>query len=139
MGETIVIHWMHHCLYDVTGSDLNALRLLTSLRPKLITVVEQDLSHGRNSGAQLFGSQIRNIVVVGGQKRTGEVKVEWEDELVRVGFRPVSLAGNPAAQASLLLGKFPWQGYSLVEENECLKLGWKDFSLLTASAWKLSD
>ncbi|KAL0362207.1 UNVERIFIED_CONTAM: Scarecrow-like protein 23 [Sesamum calycinum] len=46
MGETVIVHWMHHCLYDVTGSDLGALRLFTLIRPKLITIVEQDLSHG---------------------------------------------------------------------------------------------
>ena len=171
-GETIVVHWMHHCLYDITGSDLGTLRMLTLLRPKLITIVEQDLSHGGSFlgrfvealhyysalfdalgdglGAdsierhtveqQLFGCEIRNIVAVGGPKRTGEVKVErWGEELTRVGFRPVSLSGNPAAQASLLLGMFPWKGYTLVEENGCLKLGWKDLSLLTASAWQPSD
>lgn len=184
-GETTVVHWMHHCLYDITGSDLGTLRLLTLLRPKLITMVEQDLSHGGNflgrfvealhyysalfdalagmdddggggsggGGAavdggerhlveqQLFGCEIRNIVAVGGPKRTGEVKVErWSDELRANGFGPVSLAGNPAAQASLLLGMFPWKGYTLVEENNgCLKLGWKDLSLLTASAWQPSD
>ncbi|KAJ0088283.1 hypothetical protein Patl1_33232 [Pistacia atlantica] len=44
-SEAIVVHWMHHCLYDITGSDLGTLRLLTLLRPKLITIVEQDLSH----------------------------------------------------------------------------------------------
>ncbi|KAH6780947.1 GRAS family transcription factor [Perilla frutescens var. hirtella] len=172
LGETVVVHWMHHCLYDVTGSDIGALRLLTLIRPKLITVVEQDLSHagsflGRfvealhyysalfdalgdgleaesmerhTAEQQLLGCEIRNIVAVGGPKRTGEVKVErWGDELVRVGFRPVSLAGNPAAQANLLLGMFPWQGYTLVEESGCLKLGWKDLSLLTASAWQPFD
>lgn len=171
-GETIVVHWMHHCLYDITGSDLGTLRMLTLLRPKLITIVEQDLSHGGSFlgrfvealhyysalfdalgdglGAdsierhtveqQLFGCEIRNIVAVGGPKRTGEVKVErWGEELKRVGFRPVSLSGNPATQASLLLGMFPWKGYTLVEENGCLKLGWKDLSLLTASAWQPSD
>ena len=171
-SETIVVHWMHHCLYDITGSDLGTLRLLTQLRPKLITTIEQDLSHagsflarfvealhyysalfdalGDGLGAdslerhtveqQLLGYEIRNIVAVGGPKRTGEVKVErWGDELRRVGFRPVSLRGNPAAQASLLLGMFPWRGYTLVEENGSLKLGWKDLSLLTASAWQPSD
>ncbi|XP_058195470.1 scarecrow-like protein 23 [Rhododendron vialii] len=171
-GDTIVVHWMHHCLYDITGSDYGTLRLLTLLRPKLITTVEQDLSHSGNFlgrfvealhyysalfdalgdglGAdsverhqveyQLFGCEIRNIVAVGGPKRTGEVKVErCGDELGRVGFQPVSLAGNPATQASLLLGMFPWKGYTLVEENGCLKLGWKDLSLLTASAWQPSD
>uniref|UniRef100_A0A5B7AZK7 Uncharacterized protein n=1 Tax=Davidia involucrata TaxID=16924 RepID=A0A5B7AZK7_DAVIN len=174
MGETTVVHWMHHCLYDITGSDLRTLRLLTLLRPKLITVVEQDLnlSHGgsflgrfvealhyysalfdalgdglggdsierHQVEQQLFGGEIKNIVAVGGPKRTGEVKVErWGDELRRIGFQPVSLAGNPAAQASLLLGMFPWKGYTLVEESGCLKLGWKDLSLLTASAWQPSD
>ncbi|GMJ01263.1 SCARECROW-LIKE 23 [Hibiscus trionum] len=171
-SEAVVVHWMHHCLYDVTGSDLATLRLLSVLKPKLITIVEQDLSHGgsflgrfvealhyysalfdalgdglsvdspeRHSvEQQLFGSEIRNIVAVGGPKRTGEVKVErWGEELSRVGFQPVSLGGNPAAQASLLLGMFPWKGYTLLEENGCLKLGWKDLSLLTASAWQPSD
>ncbi|KAK7312187.1 hypothetical protein VNO77_35871 [Canavalia gladiata] len=171
-NEATVVHWMHHCLYDITGSDLGTLRLLTQLRPKLITTVEQDLSHagsflarfvealhyysalfdalGDGLGAdslerhtveqQLLGCEIRNIVAVGGPKRTGEVKVErWGDELKRVGFRPVSLRGNPAAQASLLLGMFPWRGYTLVEENGSLKLGWKDLSLLIASAWQPSD
>ncbi|KAJ6747738.1 hypothetical protein OIU74_030074 [Salix koriyanagi] len=170
--EAIVVHWMHHCLYDVTGSDLGTLKLLALLRPKLITTVEQDLSHGgsflgrfvealhyysalfdalgdglgvdsverHTVEQQLFGCEIRNIVAVGGPKRTGEVKVErWGDELIRAGFQPVSLQGNPAAQASLLLGMFPWKGYTLVEENGCLKLGWKDLSLLTASAWQPSD
>ncbi|XP_061362432.1 scarecrow-like protein 23 [Gastrolobium bilobum] len=171
-NEAIVVHWMHHCLYDITGSDLGTLRLLTQLRPKLITTVEQDLSHAGSFLArfvealhyysalfdalgdglsvdslerhmveqQLLGCEIRNIVAVGGPKRTGEVKVErWGDELRRVGFRPVSLRGNPAAQASLLLGMFPWKGYTLVEENGSLKLGWKDLSLLIASAWQPSD
>jgi len=168
---------MHHCLYDVTGSDLGTVRLLRSLRPKLITIVEQDLGHsgdflgrfvealhyysalfdalgdGAGAGAaaeesaerhaverQLLGAEIRNIVAVGGPKRTGEVRVErWGDELRRAGFRPVSLAGSPAAQARLLLGMYPWKGYTLVEDAACLKLGWKDLSLLTASAWEPAD
>ncbi|CAN6168477.1 unnamed protein product [Urochloa humidicola] len=176
--EATVVHWMHHCLYDVTGSDLGTVRLLRALRPKLITIVEQDLGHsgdflgrfvealhyysalfdalgdgvgaaaeGEGAGAerhtverQLLGAEIRNIVAVGGPKRTGEVRVErWGDELRRAGFRPVSLAGSPATQARLLLGMHPWKGYTLVEEDACLKLGWKDLSLLTASAWEPAD
>ncbi|VAH28837.1 scarecrow-like protein 23 isoform X1 [Triticum aestivum] len=170
--EATVVHWMHHCLYDVTGSDVGTVRLLKSLRPKLITIVEQDLGHsgdflGRfvealhyysalfdalrdGAGAaeeerhaverQLLGAEIRNIVAVGGPKRTGEVRVErWGDELRRAGFRPVSLAGSPAAQARLLIGMYPWKGYTLVEEDGCLKLGWKDLSLLTASSWEPTE
>ncbi|XP_055824627.1 scarecrow-like protein 23 [Solanum dulcamara] len=171
IGETTVVNWMHHCLYDITGSDLGTFRLLNLLRPKLITLVEQDLSHGGNFlgrfvealhyysalfdalgdglreesverhtvEQQLFGSEIRNIVAVGGPKRSGEIPVErWGDELKRIGFLPVSLSGTAAAQATLLLGMYP-RGYTLVEENGCLKLGWKDLSLLTASAWQPCD
>ncbi|KAG9438923.1 hypothetical protein H6P81_019088 [Aristolochia fimbriata] len=167
--EALVVHWLQHALYDVTGSDLGVLRFLAAARPRLVTVVEQDLSHGGGFlgrfvealhyysalfdalgdglavdswerhvvERQLFGAEIRNIVAVGGPKRTGEVKVEkWGEELRGAGFRPVSLAGSPAAQASLLLGMFPWKGYTLVEEAGTLKLGWKDLSLLTASAWQ---
>ncbi|GJN11332.1 hypothetical protein PR202_ga29515 [Eleusine coracana subsp. coracana] len=171
--ETVVVHWMHHCLYDVTGSDAGAVRLLQRLRPRLVTIVEQDLGRGGDflarfvealhyysalfdalgDGAaaeeeaerhaverQLLGAEIRNIVAVGGPKRTGEVRVErWSDELRRAGFRPVSLAGSPAAQARLLLGMYPMKGYTLVEEDWCLRLGWKDLSLLTASAWEPDD
>ncbi|KAK8968164.1 Scarecrow-like protein 23 [Platanthera guangdongensis] len=166
--EAIVVHWTQHCLYDVTGSDIAAAQILKSIRPLLVTVVEQDLGHGGDflarfvealhyysalfdaigdGGAEgeerwevergILGGEIRNILAVGGPKRTGEVRIErWGDELRRVGFRPVSLSGSPAAQASLLLGMVPWKGYTLVDEEGRLKLGWKDLSLLTASAWR---
>jgi hypothetical protein len=171
-NEATVVHWMQHCLYDVTGSDAGAVRLLKSLRPKLVTIVEQDLGHGSDFlgrfvealhyysalfdalgdsaseeaaerhavERQFLGAEIRNIVAVGGPKRTGEVRVErLSDELRRAGFRPVSLAGSPASQARLLLGMYPLKGYTLVEEDWCLRLGWKDLSLLTASAWEPTD
>nr|XP_043625061.1 scarecrow-like protein 23 isoform X2 [Erigeron canadensis] len=139
-SETLVVHWMHHCLYDVTGRFVEALHYYSALFDAVGDGLESENVERYTVEQQLFGCEIKNIVAVGGPKRTGEVKVErWGEELGRVGFRPVSLAGNPAAQASLLLGMFPWKGYTLVEENGCLKLGWKDLSLLTASAWQPSD
>ncbi|CAH9104589.1 unnamed protein product [Cuscuta europaea] len=166
-GETTVVHWMQHRMYDVTGSDLGTLRWLTLLRPKLITVVEQDTSGGGASflgrfvealhyysalfdalgeglgedsverhtvEQQLLGREIRNILQAVGEQE----EARWCDELQRVGFKPVSLTGSPAAQAGLLLGMFPWKGYTLVEENGRLRLGWKVLPLLTASAWRPS-
>lgn len=86
---------------------------------------------------QLLSREIRNVLAVGGPARTGEVKFQnWRDRLEQVGFRAVSLAGNAATQATLLLGMFPNDGYTLVEEKGTLKLGWKDLCLLTASAWR---
>ena len=44
--DALAVHWMHHSLYDVTGSDPETLSLIQKLAPKVITVVEQDLRHG---------------------------------------------------------------------------------------------
>lgn len=86
---------------------------------------------------QLLSREIRNVLAVGGPARTGEVKFQnWRDRLEQAGFGAVSLAGNAATQATLLLGMFPSDGYTLVEEKGTLKLGWKDLCLLTASAWR---
>ncbi|KAI4365578.1 hypothetical protein MLD38_021549 [Melastoma candidum] len=43
--EAVAVHWFQHSLYDVTGSDTKTLWLLQRLAPKVVTVVEQDLSH----------------------------------------------------------------------------------------------
>ncbi|CAA3005791.1 SCARECROW [Olea europaea subsp. europaea] len=169
--EAVAVHWLQHSLYDVTGSDTNALWLLQRLCPKVVTVVEQDLSHagsflGRfveaihyysalfdSLGAcygeeseerhiveqQLLSREIRNVLAVGGPSRSGEVKFNnWREKLQQSGFKGVSLGGNAAAQATLLLGMFPSDGYTLVEDNGALKLGWRDLCLLTASAWRPS-
>ncbi|KAA8517593.1 hypothetical protein F0562_015067 [Nyssa sinensis] len=167
--EAVAVHWLQHSLYDVTGSDTNTLWLLQRLAPKVVTVVEQDLSHagsflgrfveaihyysalfdslGASYGEeseerhvveqQLLSREIRNVLAVGGPSRSGEVKFNnWREKLQQSGFRGISLAGNAAAQATLLLGMFPSDGYTLVEDNGTLKLGWKDLCLLTASAWR---
>ncbi|KAI3676577.1 hypothetical protein L1987_86188 [Smallanthus sonchifolius] len=167
--EAVSVHWLQHSLYDVTGSDSNTLWFLKRLAPKVVTVVEQDLSHagsflgrfveaihyysalfdslGSSYGEeseerhvveqQLLSKEIRNVLAIGGPSRTGEVKFSnWREKLEQCGFKSISLAGNAAAQASLLLGMFPSNGYTLVEDKGTLKLGWKDLCLLTASAWR---
>ncbi|XP_057969931.1 protein SCARECROW [Malania oleifera] len=167
--EAVAVHWLQHSLYDVTGSDNNTLWLLQRLAPKVVTVVEQDLSHagsflgrfveaihyysalfdslGASYGEeseerhvveqQLLSREIRNVLAVGGPSRSGQVKFHnWREKLQESGFRGISLAGNAASLATLLLGMFPSDGYTLVEDNGALKLGWKDLCLLTASAWR---
>ncbi|WVZ88217.1 hypothetical protein U9M48_034761 [Paspalum notatum var. saurae] len=169
-GEAVAVHWLHHSLYDVTGSDSNTLWLIQRLAPKVVTMVEQDLSqsgsflarfveaihyysalfdsldasYGEDSAErhvveqQLLSREIRNVLAVGGPSRAGDVRFAgtWREKLAQSGFRAASLAGSAAAQASLLLGMFPSDGYTLVEEGGALKLGWKDLCLLTASAWR---
>ncbi|XP_073525899.1 uncharacterized protein [Phyllobates terribilis] len=168
--EAVAVHWLQHSLYDVTGSDANTLRLLQRLEPKVVTVVEQDVSrtgsflgrfveaihyysalfdslsasYGEESEErhvveqQLLSREIKNVLAVGGPARSGgEPRLaSWRQKLEECGFRGVSLGGNAAAQATLLLGMFPSDGYTLVDDNGTLKLGWKDLSLLSASAWR---
>ncbi|KVI03201.1 protein SCARECROW [Cynara cardunculus var. scolymus] len=167
--EAVAVHWLQHSLYDVTGSDTNTLWFLKRLGPKVVTVVEQDLSHagsflgrfveaihyysalfdslGSSYGEeseerhvveqQLLSKEIRNVLAIGGPSRSGEMKFNnWREKLEQCGFKGISLAGNAAAQATLLLGMFPSNGYTLVEDKGTLKLGWKDLCLLTASAWR---
>nr|CAD1827931.1 unnamed protein product [Ananas comosus var. bracteatus] len=125
--EVAVVHWMHHCLYDVTGSDEAAVSVIKNvIRPRLVTVVEQDL--GRHGGTSWGADGGGGGRAVGGGDAEG-------------GLRAGVAGGGPAAaQANLLLGmRLPWKGYTLVEEAGCLKLGWKDLSLLTASAWKTGN
>ncbi|KAJ9543049.1 hypothetical protein OSB04_022756 [Centaurea solstitialis] len=167
--EAVAVHWLQHSLYDVTGSDTNTLWFLQRLGPKVVTVVEQDLSHagsflgrfveaihyysalfdslGSSYGEeseerhvveqQLLSKEIRNVLAIGGPSRSGDIKFNnWREKLEQCGFKGISLAGNAAAQATLLLGMFPSNGYTLVEDKGTLKLGWKDLCLLTASAWR---
>ncbi|CAN1248048.1 Protein SCARECROW [Linum perenne] len=167
--DAVAVHWLQHSLYDVTGSQAKTLSLLKSLSPKVVTVVEQELSHegsflarfveaihyysalfdslGASYGEeseerhlveqQLLSTEIRNVLALGGGTSTSSSSSSsWRGKLDKSGFKGVSLAGNAATQATLLLGMFPSDGYTLVEDKGTLKLGWKDLCLLTASAWK---
>jgi hypothetical protein len=124
-----------------TGSFL--ARFVEAIHYYSALVDSLDASYGEDSSErhvveqQLLSREIRNVLAVGGPSRTGDVKFgSWRDRLARSGFHGASLAGSAAAQAALLLGMFPSDGYTLVEENGALKLGWKDLCLLTASAWR---
>lgn len=177
--DAVAVHWLQHSLYDVTGSDDRTIELLQELRPKIVTIVEQDLSHGgafvnrfvealhyysalfdalggsfsegnlerHTVEQQLLSSEIKNILAVGGPARSGEMKFEnWREAMNGAGFKQVSLAGNAATQASLLLKMFDRNccdgssSYSLmIQEGGALKLGWKDLGLYIASAWSSSS
>ncbi|XP_022728309.1 protein SCARECROW 1-like [Durio zibethinus] len=168
-GETLAIHWLQHSLYDATGPDWKTLRLLEQLAPRVITLVEQDLSHGGSFLDRFVGSlhyystmfdsleaylpaddpsrhhieqcllyrEINNILAIGGPARSGEDKfTHWRSELARSCFVQVPMSSNSMAQAQLILNMFPpAHGYSLVQGDGTLRLGWKDTGLFTASAW----
>ncbi|KAI9395385.1 hypothetical protein POPTR_005G226800v4 [Populus trichocarpa] len=168
-GETVAVHWLQHTLYDATGPDWKTLRLLEAVAPRVITLVEQDISHGGSFLDRFVGSlhyystlfdslgaylpcddpgrhriehcllyrEINNILAIGGPARSGEDKFrQWRSELARSSFMQVPMSGNSMAQAQLILNMFPpAHGYNLEQGEGTLRLGWKDTSLFTASAW----
>ncbi|KAI3682645.1 hypothetical protein L1987_82764 [Smallanthus sonchifolius] len=168
-GDAIAIHWLQHSLYDATGTDWKTMKILQELKPRIITLVEQDISHGGlfldrfvsslhyysaifdSLGAflpsednnrhrvehALIHREINNMLAVGGPGRSGDDKFRvWRSELGRNGFLQVPMSTNSLAQAQLILNMFPpTHGYSLVQEDGTLRLGWKETALYTASAW----
>ncbi|KAH7577691.1 hypothetical protein ACOSP7_001318 [Xanthoceras sorbifolium] len=86
----------------------------------------------------LLYREINNILAIGGPARSGDDKLrQWRHELAaRNNFGQVGMSSNSMAQAQLILNMFPpAHGYSLVQGDGTLMLGWKDTSLFTASAW----
>ncbi|XP_021888509.1 protein SCARECROW-like [Carica papaya] len=170
--DTLAVHWLQHSLYDATGPEWKALRLLQKLAPRVITLVEQETSHGAGGSfldrfvgclhyySTIFDSlgacldfddpsrhkvehcllyrEINNILAIGGPARSGEDKLRnWRSELMASNcFVQVPMSSNSMAQAQLILNMYsPAYGYSLVQGDGSLKLGWKNTSLLTASSW----
>ncbi|KAL3828062.1 hypothetical protein ACJIZ3_016864 [Penstemon smallii] len=88
----------------------------------------------------LLHREINNVLAIGGPTRSGEDKFRhWRSELSRNGFGQVPMSSNSMAQAQLILNMFPpVDGYSLVQGDGTLRLGWKDTGLYTASAWTTS-
>ncbi|KAG0468566.1 hypothetical protein HPP92_017894 [Vanilla planifolia] len=83
--EATVVHWTQHCLYDVTGSDLAAARLLPVHSPCLLTVVERDLGHGGNFLARFvealhYYSALFDALGDGGGEGSGGEDERWEVE-----------------------------------------------------------
>ncbi|KAK7393382.1 hypothetical protein VNO78_21935 [Psophocarpus tetragonolobus] len=85
----------------------------------------------------LLSREINNVLAIGGPKRSGEDKFrQWRSELSSHCFVQVPMSANSMAQAQLILNMFsPAYGYSLAQVDGTLRLGWKDTSLYTASAW----
>lgn len=55
-GEALAVHWLQHSLYDATGPDWKTMRLLEELAPRVITLVEQEISLGGSFLDRFVGS-----------------------------------------------------------------------------------
>ncbi|KAM6592183.1 hypothetical protein CsatA_014788 [Cannabis sativa] len=55
-GETLAVHWLRHCLYDSTGPDWRTIGLVEELRPRIFTLVEQDIAQSGSFLDRFVGS-----------------------------------------------------------------------------------
>lgn len=92
ISETIVVYRIHHYIYDITGDDFDTLQLLTLLKYKPNTIVEQDLSHDDN----FLGRKSRTRGLILGyhgyshQRRSNT----HQDPYKSIGFPPWILCGT---------------------------------------------
>ncbi|XP_009800520.1 scarecrow-like protein 23 [Nicotiana sylvestris] len=116
---------------------VGSLHYYSTIFDSLGAFLQSDDSSRHSVEHGLLYREINNILAIGGSARNGEDKFKhWRSELSRNGFMQVPMSTNAMAQAQLILNMFPpVHGYSLVQGDGTLKLGWKDTSLYTASAW----
>ncbi|OWM73874.1 hypothetical protein CDL15_Pgr018934 [Punica granatum] len=118
---------------------VGALHYYSTVFDSLGAYLSPDDSNRHKVEHCLLHQEINNILAIGGPARSGEDKYRtWRNELFgRTGsFLQIPMSANAMAQAQLILNMFPpAHGYSLVQADGTLKLGWKDTSLYTASAW----
>ncbi|KAK1392567.1 DELLA domain-containing protein [Heracleum sosnowskyi] len=153
---------LHKLLDDQSRID-NVLKLIHSLNPKIVTLVEQDTNHNQAEFSDRFrealyyySSMFDSLEACKGpQKWLAEIHVQreicnvvcciemhetlamWKQMMNGNGFEPVCLGANAYKQASMLLTVFSAQaGYSVDESEGCLKLGWHNRPLIAASAWR---
>ncbi|KAJ7209010.1 hypothetical protein O6H91_Y480800 [Diphasiastrum complanatum] len=132
------MHWQ--CIGCITPCTrfVEALHYYSALFDSLGASFPDDSPERHIVEQQLLATEIKNILAVGSPNRSEDEKFsQWGDHMLNAGFKRLPLGGNAATQANLLLGMLPCEGHTLVEEAGTLKLGWKDLSLLTASAWCL--
>ncbi|CAN4093231.1 unnamed protein product [Withania somnifera] len=116
---------------------VGSLHYYSTIFDSLGAFLQSDDSSRHSVEHGLLYREINNILAIGGPTRNGEEKFRhWTSEVSKNGFLQVAMSTNSMAQAQLILNMFPpAHGYSLVQGDGTLRLGWKDTSLFTASAW----
>ncbi|QHO52796.1 Protein SCARECROW [Arachis hypogaea] len=119
---------------------VGSLHYYSTIFDSLGAYLEIDDPNRHNVEHGVLSREINNILGIGGPSRSGEEKFirQWRNELISRNnwFVQVPMSANSMAQAQLILNMFsPPHGYSLAHVDGTLRLGWKDTSLYTASAW----
>ncbi|KAK8962903.1 DELLA protein GAI [Platanthera guangdongensis] len=171
--ETLAVNSVlqfHRLLADPgsPGPINSLLSWLRRLRPRIVTVVEQEADHNRPVFLDRFTEalfyystvfdsletagggrpaevylhrEICNIVCCEGEERLErhEPLASWRTRFSQAGLWPVHLGSDAFRQASMLLTLFSGEGYGVEEVDGCLALGWHGRAIISASAWHAGD
>ncbi|PQQ12565.1 scarecrow-like protein 1 [Prunus yedoensis var. nudiflora] len=132
-GEALLVNFafqLHH-MPDESVSTVNQrdqlLRMVKSLRPKLVTVVEQDC----------LARDIVNIVACEGEERIEryEVAGKWRARMTMAGFTSCPMSTSITDSIRELIRQY-CDRYKVKEEAGALHFGWENKSLIVASSWR---
>ncbi|PPD69218.1 hypothetical protein GOBAR_DD33900 [Gossypium barbadense] len=133
------LHYTPDESVDVNNLRDGILRMVRSLSPKVITLVEQESNTKIASFLPKFIKTLEdiiNVIACEGNERVErhELFGKWKSRLTMAGFRsyPVSFYINSMIRGLL---KCYSKHYTLVEKDEAMLLGWKDRNLISTSAW----
>ncbi|KAB2635114.1 scarecrow-like protein 1 [Pyrus ussuriensis x Pyrus communis] len=165
-GEALVVNFafqLHH-MPDESVSTVNQrdqlLRMVKSLRPKLVTVVEQDMNTNTtpflprfveaynyysavfdslmmNVERQCLARDIVNIVACEGEERIEryEVAGKWRARMTMAGFTSCPMSTSVTDSIRDLSRQYS-ERYKVKEEAGALLFGWEEKNLIVASAWR---
>ncbi|KAJ7515204.1 hypothetical protein O6H91_22G005500 [Diphasiastrum complanatum] len=120
------------------GRFLEALHYFSAIFDSLDATLPQNSPERAKVESTIFGNEITNIVACEGPERIErhEKLESWWKIMESIGFHSVPLSPNGINQCKLLLGLYPCDGYSAVEDKGCLILRWQDRPILAVSTWR---
>ncbi|KAL5548221.1 hypothetical protein UlMin_003452 [Ulmus minor] len=130
---------------DVKNPRDELLRMVKSLTPKVVTLVEQESNINTTSFFHRFVETLdyylamstRYIVNVIAKERVErhEVFGKWKSRLTMAGFKQYPLSSYVNSVIRNML-KCYLEHYNLVEKDGAMLLGWKERSLISAFSWQ---
>lgn len=120
---------------------IDALHFYCALFDALDATMARDCQDRLNVESNYFAPQIENIVACDGNERTQrhESCPQWCHHMRSSGFTSVPLSHYAHSQAQQLLWQYCDNFRLQKPPGGCLSLTWQDRSLITVSAWQLSN